>query len=724
MRICSVSRTVAQKTLRIPAYRSYALLLLFVVLGVNTHSVHSQQRAIDSLQLILDTKNHDTVRCQVLNTLSATYIYSAPDSARMYANEALRLAEKIGYRYGIAKAANNLGIFYAIRSEYPSALEHFLRSQQLHREEGNLEKEGQALTNLALLKSKIGDLPGALELYQRSLEIDRSLKDSAGLARGYNNIARILNKQGKHRKALEYNFQSLAFGRESANVQETAGTYNSIGLTYEYLEKPDSAMLYYQQGLELAQEVGDKYWTPNLLHNIGLLYAGKEDYDTALEYYERSFQYFEEYGDRQRMATSLLNSGSIHRERGDISKALRHGRRALSLSAESGAAFERRDAYEFLAFTFAEIARHDSAFHYHKEFAALDDSLIGEQRQQQLNELEARFEAQEREHTIAVLEKEKQLDEAALARADLERNVMIVGVVVLGLIAFGLFRRYQYKKRTSAEIQAAYDKLKRTQAQLIHAEKMATLGEWTAGVAHEIQNPLNFVNNFARLNGNISDELDEYVKSSGEDAVDLLTMLKENTQKIREHGARADAIVKGMLEHSNAAQGKRGLADINGLVRESVDMFKQKEQDAGITWNLELDENIGSIEVLPAELSRAMLNVIDNAVYAVKERAGQGEANYAPAINLSVQHSGDDVRISMRDNGTGMSEEVQKKAFQPFFTTKPTGKGNPGLGLALCWDIITNGHNGSIELQSTEGNGTACTITLPRQVESNDERAV
>ena len=269
------------------------------------------------------------------------------------------------------------------------------------------------------------------------------------------------------------------------------------------------------------------------------------------------------------------------------------------------------------------------------------------------------------------------------------------------------------------ELRAALTELKTTQTQLIQSEKMASLGELTAGIAHEIQNPLNFVNNFADVSAELVAELEEErAKPARDEALeaDLLADLKQNLVKISQHGGRASSIVRGMLEHSRTSAGERQPTDLNALADEYLRLayhgLRAKDKTFNATLKADFDPALPRVEVVAPDLGRVLLNLLTNAFYAVKKRQQRAESGYAPTVAISTRRVDDQVELRVRDNGTGIPEAVQAKIFQPFFTTKPTGEGT-GLGLSLSYDIITQGHGGTLAVTSEEGQYTEFLISLP-----------
>jgi two-component system NtrC family sensor kinase len=277
------------------------------------------------------------------------------------------------------------------------------------------------------------------------------------------------------------------------------------------------------------------------------------------------------------------------------------------------------------------------------------------------------------------------------------------------------------------ELQKTIQELKATQNQLIQSEKMASLGELTAGIAHEIQNPLNFVNNFSEVSVELCQELEEEIDKITIPDADrdyikgIISDLSQNQQKITHHGKRADSIVKGMLQHSRTSSGEKELVDINALADEYMRLayhgLRAKDKEFNAALVTDFDEHIGKVKVMPQDLGRVFLNLFTNAFYAVAEKkrtlasSGNGQ-EYKPEVKISTKKFDGKIYIRISDNGTGMPEHIKTKIFQPFFTTKPAGQGT-GLGLSMSYDIITVGHGGLMGVDTVNGEKTEFKITLP-----------
>ncbi len=283
-------------------------------------------------------------------------------------------------------------------------------------------------------------------------------------------------------------------------------------------------------------------------------------------------------------------------------------------------------------------------------------------------------------------------------------------------IAYARYEDFTKLEKAKQSVETTLTELKTTQTQLVQSEKMASLGELTAGIAHEIQNPLNFVNNFSEVSVELIEEMhEELQKGDLKEALAIAEDVKQNLDKITHHGKRADGIVKGMLQHSRSSSGQKELTDINVLADEYLRLayhgLRAKDKTFNATMKSDFDDSIGKINIVPQDIGRVILNLITNAFYAVNERNKLNHKGYEPTVSLSTKKKGDQIYISVKDNGNGIPDSAMKKIFQPFFTTKPTGQGT-GLGLSLSYDIVS-AHGGELKVQTKEGQGTIFKIELP-----------
>jgi len=286
---------------------------------------------------------------------------------------------------------------------------------------------------------------------------------------------------------------------------------------------------------------------------------------------------------------------------------------------------------------------------------------------------------------------------------------------------------FEEQRRRERDLRVAHEQLKQAQANLIHAEKMASLGQLTAGIAHEIKNPLNFVNNFSELSRELLQELRDTIASPGAEQDELIETLTANFAKIVEHGRRADGIVTSMLLHSRGGTGERRATDLNALVEETLNLAfhgaRARDKSFNITLERDLDTRLRPIELVPQDITRVLLNLFGNGFYAAGKRCQEGtDLAFQPSLRVSTRDLGDQVEIKVRDNGVGMPPEVQSKLFTPFFTTKPTGEGT-GLGLSISYDIVTQQHGGTITVDSRPDEFTEFTLRLPRSLQAAEPAA-
>jgi len=284
-------------------------------------------------------------------------------------------------------------------------------------------------------------------------------------------------------------------------------------------------------------------------------------------------------------------------------------------------------------------------------------------------------------------------------------------------IAYARYEDFRNLEEAKNKIELTLSELKSAQAQLVHSEKMASLGELTAGIAHEIKNPLNFVNNFSEISGELLDEIKvELEKNDKEEVLSILEDLRSNLEKINQHGKRADSIVKGMLLHSRGTSGEKVLTDINDLLDQYVNLayhgMRAQNKEFNITIEKDYDETLEKISVVPQDISRVFLNIINNACYAAYDRKKKSSNDFSPTLKVSTKNLKDKVEIRIGDNGNGIPKDILDKIFQPFFTTKPTGEGT-GLGLSLSYDIVTKQHGGELKTETKEGEGTEFIIQIP-----------
>jgi signal transduction histidine kinase len=437
----------------------------------------------------------------------------------------------------------------------------------------------------------------------------------------------------------------------------------------------------------------------------------------ALGFYRASLRSIAPIADS--IKSSLAIAG-LFRQQGALDSSIFYASVAFSVAQKTSTYLYISDASAILKDLYKRRKQTDSVFKYDELMSAAKDSLYNRQKLNQMQNLT--FNEQQRQLDI-LKEKEK-------FRAQLRTYGLAAGLLVFAIIALLLFRNNRFKQRAytllqnqkiQTDIQRSkaentLNELKSTQAQLIQSEKMASLGELTAGIAHEIQNPLNFVNNFSEVNAELMQEMEHEFKSgNAREAFTLAETIKQNIEKVHAHGKRADAIVKSMLQHTRISSGQKELTDINALADEylrlSYQGLRAKDKSFNTTIKTDFDATVGKINIIPQEVSRVLVNLYNNAFYTVNEKAQQSPGGYEPLVSVKTKKTNGMVEITVKDNGSGIPENIRQKIFQPFFTTKPAGQGT-GLGLSLSYDII-KAHEGEIKVQSEAGRGSEFTICLP-----------
>ena len=368
--------------------------------------------------------------------------------------------------------------------------------------------------------------------------------------------------------------------------------------------------------------------------------------------------------------------------------------------------------YKLLANLYEKTGDNLKAKEIYKSFISLHDSILADQAKFSTVSFETEQQINANEISIAKLEGDNKLSEQS-------RNFTIGFAVLLSILAGSIYYRFHSKKKANKVLEKTLAELKSTQSQLIQSEKMASLGELTAGIAHEIQNPLNFVNNFSEVSNELIDEMNiELDKCDFEEARTIAIDIKQNLEKINHHGKRADAIVKGMLQHSRSSSGVKEPTDINALCDEYLRLcyhgLRAKDKSFNANLIIDFDASLPKINIIPQDMGRVILNLLTNAFYACTERS-RSDSGYEPTVSISTKQLEDKVEIRVSDNGNGIPQNIIDKIFQPFFTTKPTGQGT-GLGLSLSYDIV-KAHGGELKVETSKGEGSTFIIHFLNKTE-------
>jgi len=555
-----------------------------------------------------------------------------------------------------------------------------------------------------------GNYVKGLECHLRAVTLAEQSGDESTIGLTLNQQGHIYKDRGENEKALRLYLSSLAHAQKGTSERLLIWPKMNASAIYLALNQVDSALYYGTQSLEGSRKfdiiANDSY----ILSNIAAAYSKMGDQAKAADYYRQALKEAAS-GTSPRYINLTCQSLSEHYRRiGQVDSCIYFAHQAIEVVQGTVQEYLALKPAKLLTDVYADINA-DSTLKYLKIYTAANDSLYSTRANQQLQMMT--YEDEERQQQLAT--------EQLRARNRFRMTLMALGLLAFSAIAFVLYRGNRQKVRANQalqkqkeELQDTLARLTATQAQLVQAEKMASLGEMTAGIAHEIKNPLNFVNNFAEVSGELFDELKH--TTDPEQRAELIALLQDNLAKINEHGKRADAIVKSMLQHSRTSTGEKELTDLNALADEYLRLayhgLRAKDKSFNANFSTQLDPDLPKVNVVPQDIGRVLLNLINNAFQAVAEKHATAGTGYSPQVTVSTGVGGKHVCIRVADNGPGIPAAIADKIFQPFFTTKPTGQGT-GLGLSLSYDIV-RAHGGEIKLETKENGGTTFTIQLPQ----------
>jgi len=665
-----------------------------------------RDQLLSDKQYAFAKEKSDTTRVSILVAIANIYAfwpeYYNSDSALYYAQKAIQLQQKlISANPYISKAKD---VFAT----------QIIRLQEL----------------LATLFHSLGNYPKALEIRFENLNLAEQAKDKYIMVDALKNISYDYQSMKDYQNMLKYGklSDSILNTLDTSEVRfrdEKAGAYWIIATAYYNLKLYDYALVCAKKMTDIQILKSDPFY----LTYSGLLLA---DIYSAKGNISPSFYFYRQVISNALKTYSVIPYASAHAGIARLYQKEQKLDSALYYARQSVGIFQRykidvqawgensiyfiADIYPLLADIYKDNNQLDSAYKYLHLSVTLKDSLYNTDKIRQ-------FQAS----TFNEASRRQQIEQQSRdAKQQYDTRVkmygLITGLIVFLTLALILFRNNKHKQKANTilqsqkqEIEDTLIELKATQKQLIQSEKMASLGELTAGIAHEIQNPLNFVNNFSEVNTELIDELQQEMdKGNLAEASTISNDIKENEQKINHHGKRADAIVKGMLQHSRNNNGVKEPTDINALADEYLRLayhgLRAKDKSFNATMKTDFDKTVGTVNIIPQDIGRVILNLITNAFYAVAEKKHQHPEVYEPTVSVSTKRLNGNVEIKVSDNGSGIPQNVLDKIFQPFFTTKPSGQGT-GLGLSMSYDIIKV-HGGELKVETKESEGSTFTIQL------------
>jgi len=623
------------------------------------------------------TVKSDTSKMQIMLELRTEYDLINVDSSLFYSQQALHLAEQIH------SPKNEAGALYAIGSSY----------------------------------RRMGEIPKGLDFIYKGLQISTDNRDSQGLASGYTNMGLIHFDLDEYITAIN-NFQVALKVREQLHDSDQQ-VYLLMRIAYAYSKnkQSDSASAYMQKAIDEWNKLKlTDYFNGLYFELIGEIEFASNNRGLAFDYLNKSIQINQKNNFLLTGSIAHIVIAGFYKESGQIDSAIFHAKQGLVEAKIYGAKKRVLEASSTLAELYEQKDARE-ALYYRKVYDSANEELYGRKKVEDLQKILSAEQERQRESELQKI----------AYRNKIRQYSLLLGLGAILIIAFLLFRNNRHKQNANivlqqqkAKVETTLQELRTTQAQLIQSEKMASLGELTAGIAHEIQNPLNFVNNFSEVNKELIEEVKSEKlkdKSERDDEVEnqLLNDIEQNLEKISYHGKRADAIVKGMLQHSRTSSGQKELTDINALCDEYLRLayhgLRAKDKTFKAEIKTDFDNSVGKLNIVLQDIGRVILNLINNAFYAVNERWNADGERSEAVVCVSTKKLDGKILISVKDNGNGIPKNIVDKVFQPFFTTKPTGLGT-GLGLSLAYDTI-KAHGGEIKIKTREGEGSEFTVELP-----------
>ena len=701
-------------------------------------------------------------------------VHDSPKSLEL-SKKGVELARSINYHSGLAHGLKLLGFSYVRIVKNSEALPFLQEALVLFESLNDLR--GQAVVNgyLAIIQRNWGNFGTALELFFKALELSEQTEFIENIATDHYQIGVTYKHLGNFEKALDSLYKSLSIFRETKDRLLLSYPLNVIGSVYFDNGDYTQALEYYKEGLTHRQEFQDKLGEAGSLDNIGFTYFKLNEYTQAIDYCTRSITISENTGDQKSQANAMQHLAEIYKQVGDIDQTIAFCNKSLHIRKLIG---DKRGETEILLFLASLHKEQPEKSHEILEWLSnaltISEEIKGldllsktrfafyeyfkqeEKFKDAVEQLEQHIQLEKELHKNSVNQKMQNLEISHKAEeAKKETDSVRLRNKELNELNNEIREQKEKLEITIADLKSA-------QAQLIQSEKMASLGELTAGIAHEIQNPLNFVNNFSEVSTELVDEMNGEIATGNmqlatgnleqatinlQNATEIANDLKQNLEKINHHGKRAGDIVKGMLQHSRSSSGVKEPTDINALADEYLRLayhgLRAKDKSFNATMITEYDESIGNINIIPQDMGRVILNLINNAFYAssavavakvdaapLPPQGGGSDPDYkhVPTVWVSTKRintplgsqadrvlgtkfGGGEVVIKVKDNGPGIPQKILDKIFQPFFTTKPTGQGT-GLGLSLSYDIV-KAHGGELKVETKEGEGSEFIIQLP-----------
>ena len=726
---------------------------------VKGYAQNRQFQKTDSLKQVIASAKPDSNLIKIYLKAGNLYKDRNFDTTLIFYRKALKLAEKFDMDYYKAQGLQSIAEAFYSKSYYDSAIYYFDKALNINKKTGDKKKVAKLFMNLGNIYIKQSIYDKALEYELTALKIYKETGDKKGSSSCINNIGIIYYYQKNYKTALEYYLKSLRIKKEIGDKKGMTILLGNIGDIYNDMGETDKALEYDMKSIKIYKEIGDKNGIARICSNIGKVYVKKKNYSKGLEYYKKALKFNEETGYKRGIIIALLNIGDLFNRTRQYNKALIYEFRALNMALETGELNSQKIAYDYITDSYKGLGNYKKALLYKEKWIEVHDSIFNAKKANAIADIEARYENEKHNQQIKLQQAELEKSKAEISRLEAEkkrketeRNLFIVAFLFMIFLTATIFYFYRQKKKYYAllikqkhkidkineelykyneELTATLETLQQTQQQLVQAEKMASLGVLAAGIAHEINNPINFVyagiNSLLRDFEDIKPVIDEIGKINP-DTDNLKEKLKKIEQlktdnyfdeayqsipqiisDIRLGADRTAEIVKSLQNFSRSDGDKMLPFKIHEGLDTSLMLLKNKYKN-----NIEIiknyDSDIPDIQCHQGKINQAFLNILSNAIDAVEDRG---------KIRITTSREKDYVKISIKDNGCGMSKETKEKIFDPFYTTKDVGKGT-GLGMSITYGIIKE-HNGDIQIISEQGKGSEIIITLPVNQDNNEK---
>jgi signal transduction histidine kinase len=662
----------------------------------------------------------DTAYINSVNQVAFLYADRYPDSALAILKDIPAQSGAIGYYQGETDSYKILGNAQQTKGDFDKALEYYERAYQLADKKHYRDIIPALLGNIALVYLNKGNYPVSLQKFYATLKAAEATGNKLVIRSSLNNIGIIHFYQGKMKEAEQAYLKTLQLSRELSDTTGVILAYNNLGEVSLEQNDPSKALLYLSKAYKMAQAKNVPDMLVAVTNTLGDTYLRLDSTQEASNYFNTALRLSKEQGNARAACKALIGLAKVQNKQGLLPEALQSALEGLRRAQAMGQAQLLRDSYEVVAAVYEKMKDGNNAIKYFKNYKLYADSLVSIESERAAADYKAGYEFSKKELEF----ERKSLQQRWVIFSVIAAFISLL--VILWLIIRNrkrltlTYKDLQHKNELievqKQKAEATLVQLRATQSRLIQSEKMASLGELTAGIAHEIQNPLNFVNNFSEVSNELIAEMHlEMDRGDMVEAKAIANDIRQNLEKINHHGRRADAIVKGMLQHSRSSSAVKEATDINKLAGEFLHLayhgLRAKDKTFTATLKTDYDSTIGDVNIIPQDIGRVMLNLFSNAFYAVAEKKKAHISGYEPTVSLSTLKKNGMVEIRIADNGDGVPKKILEKIFQPFFTTKPTGQGT-GLGLSLSYDIV-KAHGGELEVETIEGKGVVFNIQLP-----------